>query len=150
MKKILQIGLITLLFITIYIVFNKENKIICTNKSINEKYSLESKYKVYYKKNEVYKIIIEEKIEAATTSILNEITNNVNQTYQKYKEEIGSYDYIINKNKNKATTKITINYDQINMEAYKKYNPNANLNENNKYNLEDLKKLYEERGITCK
>ena len=150
MKKIIPIILIILSIIIIYYIFNKEDKIICTNKNANEEYTLTSKYKVYYKKNEVYKIIIEEEIEAVTTNVLNEITDNIDKTYKQYKEEIGSYDYIINKKQNKAKTKITMIYDEMNMESYKKYNPNAQLNENNKYNLEDLKKLYEERGITCK
>lgn len=150
MKKTFTILLIIGLGLTIYFIFNKENKIICTSKSLNEDYTLVSKYKVYYKNEEVYKIIIEEEIEAVTSTKLNEIVENINQTYQKYKEEIGSYDYIVKSKKNKAKSKITMIYEQMDMEAYKKYNPNAKLNDNNKYNLEDLKELYEERGITCK
>lgn len=148
MKKVLPIIIIG--FLIIYYIFNKENKVICEGKSSNENYTVISKYNVYYKKNEVYKIIIEEELEAVTTKVLNEITEDINKTYQKYKEEIGSYEYIINKKQNKATTKITMIYDDMNMDAYKKYNPNASLNDNNRYNLDDLKKLYEERGITCK
>lgn len=148
MKRTILVVLLALSLI--YLIFNKEDKIFCSGKSSNNNYTVLSKYNVYYKNDEVYKIIIEEELEAVTTNILNEITEDIDKTYQKYKEEIGSYEYIIKKNKNKATTKITMIYSQMDMEAYKKYNPNASLNENNRYDINELKKLYEERGITCK
>lgn len=147
MRNILLIILSGLL---IFVIFNYEPNIKCTKKTQTTEYTLLSNYKVYYKNDEVYKIIIEENIEAATTNKLNEITDNINETYTKYKNEIGSYEFNIIKTKNKAKTKIVMDYNEMDMTAYLKYNPDANLNENKKYNLEDLKTMYEERGITCK
>ena len=117
---------------------------------MNNEYILLSKYKIYYNKNEVYKIEISEEIEAETTSKLKEIMEDIEKNYIKYKNEIGSYEYTLSQNKNKGTSNVIIDYNKMNMEAYIKYNPEAKLNGNNKYNLEDLKELYEERGAVCK
>ena len=43
-----------------------------------------------------------------------------------------------------------MNYNKMDMEAYIKYNPEAKLNNNKRYNIDDLKEMYEERGIICK
>ncbi len=150
MKKILSVLTILLSIVLIYHIFNKENKIECSKKTLTNEYTLTSKYKIYYKNDEVYKILIEEEIEAVTSAKLEEITQNIDETYQTYQKEIGSYEYKINKNKNKAKTKIKMDYNKMDMDAYLKYNPDANLNDNKRYNIENLKEMYEERGITCK
>lgn len=150
MKKVLITIIIILSFSIIFYIFNKKDYIICTNKTMNNEYILKSEYKIYYKKNEVYKIEISEEIEAETTSKLKEIMEDIEKNYIKYKNEIGSYEYTLNQNKNKGTSNVIIDYNKMNMEAYIKYNPEAKLNSNNKYNLEDLKKIYEERGAVCK
>lgn len=150
MKKILLVLTILLSIVLIYHIFNKENKIECSKKTLTNEYTLTSKYKIYYKNDEVYKILIEEEIEAVTSAKLEEITQNIDETYQTYQKEIGSYEYKINKNKNKAKTKIKMDYNKMDMDAYLKYNPDANLNDNKRYNIENLKEMYEERGITCK
>ena len=79
-----------------------------------------------------------------------EITKNIDETYKNYQKEIGSYEYTVTKNKNKAITKIIMDYNKMDMEAYIKYNPEAKLNNNKRYNIDDLKEMYEERGIICK
>lgn len=150
MKKVLIAIIIILSFSIIFYIFNKKDYITCTNKTMNNEYILLSKYKIYYNKNEVYKIEISEEIEAETTSKLKEIMEDIEKNYIKYKNEIGSYEYTLNQNKNKGTSNVIIDYNKMNMEAYIKYNPEAKLNGNNKYNLEDLKELYEERGAVCK
>ena len=150
MKKILSVLTILLSIVLIYHIFNKENKIECSKKTLTNEYTLTSKYKIYYKNDEVYKILIEEEIEAVTSAKLEEITQNIDETYQTYQKEIGSYEYKINKNKNKAKTKIKMDYNKMDMDTYLKYNPDANLNDNKRYNIENLKEMYEERGITCK
>ena len=150
MKKVLIAIIIILSFSIIFYIFNKRDYIICTNKTMNNEYILKSEYKIYYKKNEVYKIEISEEIEAETTSKLKEIMEDIEKNYIKYKNEIGSYEYTLSQNKNKGNSTVIIDYNKMNMEAYIKYNPEAKLNSNNKYNLEDLKELYEERGAVCK
>lgn len=150
MKKALIITIIVLSGILIYYIFNKKEYITCTKKSMNENYTLLSNYKIYYKNKEVYKIEIKENVEAKTTNTLNQIMQNIESSYKNYKEEIGSYDYEVKKEKTKGETKVIINYDEIDMDAYLKYNPDANLNDNKRYNIEDLKKMYEERGAVCK
>lgn len=150
MKKALIITIIVLSLAIISYIFNKKEYITCTKKTMNEDYTLLSNYKIYYQNEEVYKIEIKENVEAKTTIILNQIMQNIENSYKNYKEEIGSYDYEVKKEKTKGETKVIINYDEIDMEAYLKYNPEANLNENNKYSIEDLKKMYEERGAICK
>ena len=150
MKKALIITIIVLSGILIYYIFNKKEYITCTKKSMNEDYTLLSNYKIYYKNKEVYKIEIKENVEAKTTDTLNQIMQNIESSYKNYKEEIGSYDFELKKEKTKGETKVIINYDEIDMDAYLKYNPDANLNENKRYNIEDLKKMYEERGAVCK
>lgn len=150
MKKALIITIIVLSGILIYYIFNKKEYITCTKKSMNGDYTLLSNYKIYYKNKEVYKIEIKENVEAKTTNTLNQIMQNIESSYKNYKEEIGSYDYEVKKEKTKGETKVIINYDEIDMDAYLKYNPDANLNDNKRYNIEDLKKMYEERGAVCK
>ena len=135
---------------TFEVMSNKETKIECSKKTLTDEYTLTSKYKVYYKNKEVYKILIEEEIEASTSTKLDEITKNIDETYKNYQKEIGSYEYTITKNKNKAITKIIMDYNKMDMEAYIKYNPEAKLNNNKRYNIDDLKEMYEERGIICK
>lgn len=150
MKKLQFILLGIVILFVLYLIFNKEEYITCNKKSMNKEYTLLSNYKIYYKNKEVYKIEIEENVEAKTANILNQIMQNIENSYKSYKEEIGSYDYEITKEKTKGKTNVIINYDEIDMEAYLKYNPDANLNENKRYNIDDLKKLYEEGGATCK
>ena len=150
MKKILPALIIVISIILVYFIFNKETKIECSKKSLTDEYTLTSKYKVYYKNKEVYKILIEEAFEASTSTKLDEITKNIDETYKNYQKEIGSYEYTITKNKNKAITKIIMDYNKMDMEAYIKYNPEAKLNNNKRYNIDDLKEMYEERGIICK
>ncbi len=147
MKKII---IVLILLTTIYIIFNKKDYVICTKKSMNQDYTISTNYKIYYKNKEVYKIELNENIEAKTTSTLNKVMENIEKSYNQYKNEIGSYDYKITKNKTKGKTKVIIDYDKMNMENYLKYNPDANLNENKKYNIDTLKKMYEERGAKCK
>ena len=150
MKNALIITIIVLSLAIISYIFNKKEYITCIKKTMNEDYTLLSNYKIYYQNEEVYKIEIKENVEAKTTNILNQIMQNIENSYKNYKEEIGSYDYEVKKEKTKGETKVIINYDEIDMEAYLKYNPDANLNENKRYNIDDLKKLYEEGGATCK
>lgn len=150
MKNALIITIIVLSLTIISYIFNKKEYITCIKKTMHEDYTLLSNYKIYYQNEEVYKIEIKENVEAKTTNILNQIMQNIENSYKNYKEEIGSYDYEVKKEKTKGETKVIINYDEIDMEAYLKYNPEANLNENKKYNIKDLKKMYEERGAICK
>lgn len=150
MKKALIITIIVLSLAIISYVFNQKEYITCTKKSMNEDYTLLSNYKIYYKNKEVHKIEIKENVEAKTSNVLNQIMQNIENRYKNYKEEIGSYDYEVKKEKTKGETKVIINYDEIDMDAYLKYNPAANLNENKRYNIEELKKMYEERGAVCK
>ena len=142
MKKILPALIIVISIILVYFIFNKETKIECSKKTLTDEYTLTSKYKVYYKNKEVYKILIEEEIEASTSTKLDEITKNIDETYKNYQKEIGSYEYTVTKNKK--------DYNKMDMEAYIKYNPEAKLNNNKRYNIDDLKEMYEERGIICK
>ena len=150
MKKLQFILVGIVILFMLYLIFNKEEYITCNKKSMNKDYTLLTNYKIYYKNKEVYKIEIEENVEAKTANILNQIMQNIENSYKSYKEAIGSYDYEKTKEKTKGKTTVIINYDEIDMEAYLKYNPDANLNENKRYNIDDLKKLYEEGGATCK
>ena len=70
MKKILPALIIVISIILVYFIFNKETKIECSKKTLTDEYTLTSKYKVYYKNKEVYKILIEEEIEASTSTKL--------------------------------------------------------------------------------
>ena len=73
MKKLQFILVGIVILFMLYLIFNKEEYITCNKKSMNKDYTLLTNYKIYYKNKEVYKIEIEENVEAKTANILNQI-----------------------------------------------------------------------------
>ncbi|MBR4633978.1 DUF1307 domain-containing protein [bacterium] len=74
--------------------------------------------------------------------------NALEETYKPYKN-LKFYDYDIKTTKNTLTSKVTINYEKIDMNKFLEINQSTIFIENGKVSLEKLKSYYELIGATC-
>lgn len=130
----------------------KEGTIKCTlsSKDAVNGYSLESEYTINYKGDVVESVDTVEKVTSESSEILDTFETTLNSTYSKMKETYGGYTYDVSKKDNTVTSKVTIDYNKMNIEQFVKDQPSLkSYVEDNKLKVDGIKSLYENMGATC-
>lgn len=130
----------------------KEEKLTCTlsSKDVANGYSVESTYNVNAKGGYVESVDTIEEVTSESKETLNAFETQLNSTYSKMNETYGGYDINISINGNKLTSKVTINYNKMNMDQFVADQPALkSYVENGKLKLEGVKTMYESLGATC-
>lgn len=124
----------------------------CTlsSKDVVNNYSLESEYIINYKGDLVENVETTETVISDDDEILDTFKTTLNDTYSKMNETYGGYTYDVTKEDGKVISKVTIDYNKMNVEQFVKDQPTLkSYIEDNKLKAEGLKELYETMGATC-
>ena len=123
----------------------------CSFESKQSDYKIESKYKIYYKKNIVKKVDIDEVISSSSKDKLEEFSNSFKSQYESNNSMYGGYTYNIKINKDKLKLSVSIDYTSFNMKKF--IDNNAAMKEyvdkDNKLTLDGAIKMYEASGSKC-
>lgn len=123
----------------------------CSFESKQSDYKIESKYEIYYKKNIVKKVEIDEVITSSSKDKLEEFSNGFKSQYESNNSMYGGYTYDIKNSKDKLELSVSIDYTVFDMNKF--INNNAAMkeyvNKDNKLTLNGIIKMYEASGSTC-
>lgn len=113
--------------------------------------SLESTYKINYNGEYVNSVDTVEIVNSDDEQVIEYYKDAVEELYKPYKN-LKYYDYDIKATKDTLTSKVTINYEKIDMDKFVEINPEgaAFFVKDNKISLEKLVEYYEMIGATCK
>lgn len=130
----------------------KEKIVTCTNKNVQSisGYTLESTYKIHYKKDIVTKIDSEIVITSEKKEILEQYENDLKRQYESNDKNYGGYKYDVSIKDEKLTAKVTIDYNKFDMDKFE--SDNSAMKEyldDSKYTLDGAIKYYETTGNKC-
>lgn len=141
----------------------KDYKVVnCTREvDATESFKTDMKYKIYYEDNYVMEMHSVEKITSPDTDVLNKYKEAYEKSYAKYKG-LEYYDYNISVEDDTLTSKVDIDYTNIDMDKLLEIDGPVELKEEGsdkkiKYNvykdgkvlLDESIKLYERLGAKC-
>jgi len=133
---------------------NKETVTECNyvNKQTKAGYTITSTYTIYAKGKLVNKVEINQVIDSENQEKLNEFETSLTSQYKTNNSLYGGYEFTSNKEDNKLTFNVTIDYSVLNMELFIKNNAamKDHVNKKNKLTLEGATKLYQSTGAVCK
>ncbi len=113
-------------------------------------YSLSSTYTVNYKKGLVESVDTVEEVSSDSEDVLDTFEDTLNETYSKMNDTYGGYDYKVTKSDGKVTSKVTIDYNKMDLDQFTKDQPALkNYIKDGKLKIEGLKSMYESMGATC-
>ena len=123
--------------------------LVCTlNNSDSDWINVKGVYTVKYSGEYVNLVDTIETINSENEQWIEYYKNALEETYKPYKN-LKFYDYDIKTTKNTLTSKVTINYEKIDMNKFLEINQSTIFIENGKVSLEKLKSYYELIGATC-
>jgi len=131
----------------------KEKTLTCelSSNDVVNGYSVISTYKVYYTGKEVDKVSTIEEVTSDLETVLDYFEELTDDTYSKMNENYGGYTYDIDRDTNKVTTTVDIDYNKLDMDAFVKDQPTLEpfVTKNGKLKIEGLKQTYESMGAKC-
>ena len=148
MKKLIcTLALSSVLILTAGCGEEKQMKCTLSQNNDTNGYQLTSTYNITSQNGIVKKVQTEENIESGKEEIINAFKQTLETTYSSMNENYGGYDYNI-----KLTSKVTIDYEKVDLEKLAKNEPSTKsmLNSKNQVTLSGLQKVYENMGATCK
>lgn len=113
-------------------------------------YILNNKYTIYYSKDIVKKVEINQVISSEKNDILNSFKESISKQYESNNNLYGGYTYDVKVDKDKLEANITIDYTKVNLDKYSK--DNEAMKEyltDGKLTKDKLIKLYKTSGIKC-
>lgn len=146
LKKFLVLACCVFLFAT---GCGKTKTMTCTRTMNQNGMKADLRYEVDYKGSTVSKVKSTEKISIDDTELLDTYKKTVEETYEPYKD-LEHYNYNVEINDNTLTSTVEIDYDQIDTDKMIEIDSaNAQLIQDGKIKIDDLKSAYEAAGITC-
>ncbi len=150
---IIALVVLVVTLLIVFIVLIKDDKMTCTMKSDQSAngYVMETKYVVTSNGKNVMKVNITETITSKDKDKLKKFSSQFEEQYKYNKKAYGGYTYKVTNNGNKVISKVTIDYNKMNMKKFIKANvAMKEYTEKDKLTVEGAKKLYESTGATCK
>ena len=134
------------------LVGQKVTKCTLDNDQSKSGYKTLTTYNIYSKKNIVTKVSYEEVLSSENTTILKYFEDLNKKQFETQNNTYGGYTFDIKSEKNKVISKVTINYNKLNLEKFIKDNSamKSYVNKDNKFTLEGAKTMYESLGAKCK
>lgn len=130
----------------------KTGKITCTSNQNNvaSGYTLEAKYVINYKGDNVDSVETTESVTADNSEVLSAFEKQLNEMYSKTDEAYGGYKYNIENKDGKVVSTVTIDYNKMNLDQYVKDQPVLkDFVKNGKMQVDGIKALYKAMGATC-
>lgn len=151
MKK--YIGVISVVVLCLILTGCKGKKIVttCTSSSKQTNYEISTKYIINSRENIVENVIVNQTITSKDENLLKEFEKQLKEQYKSNKSLYGGYTSDVKINGKKVVSKVTINYEELNMKKFVKDNGAMKdyVNKENKFTLEGAKKLYKSTGAKC-
>lgn len=122
-----------------------------TTNAVAQGYKLESEYVIYGKGDVVNKVSTIETVISDDEEILDYFEETLRTTYDATSETYGGYTIDITNENGKVVSKVTIDYNKMNLEQYVEDNSVMKdyVNSDNKLMVSGLVNLYESLGATC-
>lgn len=152
MKKVLKVIVISILMMFLVGCDSKKEVVkTCTLEKSVSGYSLNSTYKIYATGNEVKKVETEEVVTSDNESVRSYFETQLNNSYSAASKTYGGYTYDVTNKDNKVTSKVTIDYEKMDLDKFIKDNASIKqfLNKKNKVTLDGVKSIYSTLGATC-
>ena len=125
------------------------NCTLSTNDVING-YKLESSYKINYTGDYVDNVETLEEVTSESEVLLDTFETTLNDTYSATNQAYGGYTYTVTNESGKVTSKVTIDYSEMNIDKYVKDQPVLkSYVEDGKMLVDGVKAIYESMGATC-
>ena len=152
-KKIMYCTLLLIITVLVVcmIVF-RDRKMICTLQSKQDNYTIDTTYTIFYRKNIVQNVKINEIVSSDDSTILDQFESDWEEQYKYNQDTYGGYTYIINKKKGKVVSNVKVDYQEMNMKRFLRINNAMKeyVNENNQVTISGIQKMYEQSGAICK
>lgn len=107
------------------------------------------KYNLKFKNKNVTKLETEEIIESDDKDLITTYKESIETLSKKY-DDLNHYKTSITTEENKLIVKTTIEYNKIDMKKYLQIEGEKTYIKNNKLKVDEIKKIYERNGATCK
>lgn len=149
MKKVILLVPVILLCLT---GCGKEESLKCTlsSKDAINGYSIESTYNIKAKNDLVESVDTIEEVTSDSEEILEAFETQLNDSYSKMNETYGGYEYSISIDGDKLTSKVTIDYNKMNIDQFIEDQPTLkSYAKKGKLKLDGVKSMYEALGATC-
>ena len=128
-------------------------RVTCTNETKQEVsgYNTKSKYTIYYSGDIASKVEIEEVIESKNKTVLAYFEKSLTEQYKTNNEKYKGYKYEVTNKENKVVSKVTIDYNTMDIKKFVKENPamESFVSKDNKMLLNGVKAMYESTGAKC-
>jgi hypothetical protein len=152
-KKIMYCTLLLIITVLVVcmIVF-RDRKMICTLKINQDNYTIDTTYTIFYKKDIVQNVKIDETVSSSDSSVLDQFESDWEEQYKYNQDTYGGYTYKINKKKGKVVSNVKVDYQEMNMKRFLRINNAMKeyVNENNQVTISGIQKMYVQSGAICK
>ena len=151
MKRNITLSIIIVLCLFLTGCKGKQVITTCSNSNKQINYEISTKYKISSREDIVESVKISQTIKSKDKKVLKDFEKQLNEQYSLNKSLYGGYSYDIKVKGKKISSKVTIDYEKLNMKKFIKDNGAMKdyINKNNKFTLEGAKKLYESTGAKC-
>lgn len=113
-------------------------------------YKLDSEYKINYTGEYVDSVETLEVVTSDSEDILDTFETTISDTYKATSEAYGGYTYEVTREDGKVSSKVTIDYNEMDIEQFVEDQPTLeSFVENGKMLVEGVKAIYESSGATC-
>lgn len=148
MKKVILLGIITLLVVT---GCGKEEKMVCTRTANMNGMEMDFQYEVYYQGKNVNKVKTTEKVTSDSKETLKTLESQIKNLYSSF-DKIKEYKYNVTIDENTLISTTDINYQKIDMNQLLEIDSSIEQlqNNNDKIDLDKITQVYEQTGAICK
>lgn len=130
----------------------KTNQIVCKHRADYSQagYVIDAEYKINYTGDLVDYVESTEIVTSSSNQVLDYFVQTLNTTYGEQNKTYGGYDFKVTKSGNKVTSKVVINYHQMDMARFVGDNPSVSIFvKDNLLTVQGIKSIYAASGITC-
>ena len=150
-KQYTSIILLTVLCLLLTGCKGKKVETTCKSSSKQTNYEINTKYTINSRKDIVESVKINQTITSDDKKVLSDFEKQLKDQYKSNKSLYGGYTYNIKVKGKKLTSKVTINYEKLDMKKFVKDNGAMKdyVDKDNNFTLEGAKKLYKSTGAKC-
>ena len=114
-------------------------------------YKVKATYTMYYEGDYVNRVHSLEVVDADSKDVLDYFEKSVKETYKELKSKYSGYSYKVTNDGSTVTSDATIDYSEMDLDAYVKDNSEfGSYVKDGKVLFSKLKTLYQSMGATCK
>ena len=142
--------IVILLIVCLFGIFNNKKELVCRNKYEQTEYTIDSEYIIKAKRDKVTNAEVNILIRSENEEKLNNLKDKYTEQFEHDKTTYGGYTFNIDTKTGSLSIKVNIDYSKLNFNKYLEDNVSLKSYMENKYTIDNAKKLYESNGATCK